>query len=249
MRNPSARAGLNVAGLAEFFFAQFAVFGPILFGALLITAMRWRRLDQTLRCLILFALPIVAIVCVQALLSRAYANWAAAAYLAGTLAAIGWLLQRHRAWLIASFAINGTLCLIFPLATTVADTLRLGREQPVLERYIGRTEMTEAILAVAEAEGVASIVATDRDILADLFYSARGRSIRLFALPPTGRAPHHYALRFPYRAADEEILIVTRASEPLPCREAQVITEIAPESGAYRRHPQRIYRANGVCLE
>ncbi|MGL4281409.1 MAG: ArnT family glycosyltransferase, partial [Albidovulum sp.] len=35
VRGGSAFAGLNPAGLAEFFFAQFAVFGPILFGALL----------------------------------------------------------------------------------------------------------------------------------------------------------------------------------------------------------------------
>ena len=119
----------------------------------------------------------------------------------------------------------------------------------MLERYIGRTEMTEAILAVAEADGTNTIFATDRDVLADLFYSARGRPIQLFALPPTGRAPHHYALRFPYRAVDEEILIVTRASEPTPCPDAQAITEIAPEAGAYRRHPQRVYRANGTCLE
>jgi len=248
VRDPAARAGLNLAGLAEFFAAQFAVFGPVLFAALLIAAANWRKLNPRPKTLLLFALPIILIVCMQALLSRAYANWAAAAYLAGTSMAIGWLMQRSRLWLIASFAINGTLCLIFPLATTVADTLTLGRKHLLLERYVGRTEMTQTILQTAIDNGLETIVATDRDILADLFYSARDRPVEIYALPPQGRAPHHYALRFPYVTVEGDILIATRQTEPAPCAEATKLAEITPTEGAYRRHPQVLYHAPGDCL-
>ncbi len=249
VRDPAARAGLNPAGLGEFLAAQFAVFGPVTFAALLAAAATWHRRGTQVRVAVLFALPILAIVSVQALLSQAYANWAASAYLAGTLAAVP-LLARHRVWLILCFAVNGAASLIFPLAATVADTLTLGRDRPLLERYIGRTAMTEAILAAADAEGLGTILATDRDILADLFYTARDRPVRLFALPPAGRAPHHYALRYPYARQSGDILIVVRAGDPVPCAaRAAKLSEIAPASGAYRRHPQSLFRAPGDCLD
>lgn len=247
VRDPTARAGLNLAGLAEFFAAQFAVFGPVFFAALLIAGMKWRRLDIRMRRLLMFSLPIIAIVLMQALLSRAYANWAAAAYLAGTLCVIAWLLKQHHAWLIVGFAINGTLSLIFPLATTAPELLQRNG-QPLLNRYIGRTDMTQTILRTAETAGLTTIVATDRDILADLFYTARDTQTEIFALPPLGRAPHHYALRFPYKASDADILIVTRSTEAAPCATAIRLDEIRPPTGAYRNYPQTLYRAPGDCL-
>ena len=247
VRDPAARAGLNASGLAEFLASQFAVFGPIPFATLLCAAAIWRRCDPEQRLLLLFALPIIAMVSVQALLAHAYANWAAAAYLAGTLLVVPLLLAK-RIWLIASFAINGALSLALPLATTAADTFTLGRDEPLLARYLGRAEMSQAILRVAEAENIGGVVAGDRDVLADLFYSARAHSVEIYAMPPDGRAPHHYALQFPYPGGMDDILIVVRANNPAPCPEAVRISEIAPETGAYRRHPQFAYRAPGDCL-
>ena len=245
VRDPSKRAGFNIAGLSEFFFAQFAVFGPILFGALLLLAVKAKT--QTVKTLILFAIPIILIVCVQAFLSRAYANWAAAAYLAATLAVVPWLMGQHRAWLIASFAINGALCLLFPLATT-APTLLARDGQPLLNRYIGRTDMSQSILDIAADANLTTIVASDRDILADLFYTARDQSIDIFALPPHGRAPHHYALRFPYQPHETQILFVMTADQIPPCSAAFHLTDIRPATGGYLRHPQSLYRMPGTCL-
>lgn len=247
VRDPAARAGLNLAGLIEFIAAQFAVFGPILFAALLISATKWRQLGAPSRRLILFSLPIIAIVCVQALLAQAYANWAASAYLAGTLVVIPWLMKQHRAWLIASFVINGALSLIFPLATTAPEVLQTNN-QPLLNRYIGRTAMTQTILKIANDKALTTIVASDRDILADLFYTARTTPVEIFALPSRGRAPNHYARRYPYQPSANDILIVIRSADPAPCALAVKLTEIRPETGAYRQHTQTLYRAPGTCL-
>jgi 4-amino-4-deoxy-L-arabinose transferase-like glycosyltransferase len=249
VRDPGTRAALNFAGLWNFFASQFAVFGPVLFASLLILGVTWRHQRAQTRLLLIFSLPIIAIVCIQALLSQAYANWAASAYLAGSLAVLPWLLNRHRIWLILSFAINGALGLIFPLATTVADSLYLGQSQPVLQRYIGRTDMSRAILKAARDNGLTTIVASDRDVLADLFYTARNEDIRIFALPTKGRAPHHYALKFPYQPADENVLYVTRATEQSPCPDtARTLSPIAPTTGAYRKHPQLLYVVAGTCF-
>ncbi len=248
VRDPAARAGLNLAGLAEFLASQFIVFGPVLFGALLIAGLRWRQLEAGTKMLVLFALPIVVLVCGQALLSKAYANWAASAYLAGTLVAIPCLVGR-RFWLTLSFMFNGTLCLILPLAATVADTLTLGRDQPLLERYLGRASTSDAILQAATAQDLTTVVASNRDILADLFYTGRDSDIRVFAVPPKSRAPHHYALKYPYLPGDEDVLLVIDANQTPPCPDqARQVGQVAPEMGAYRRYPQDLYVVPGRCL-
>ena len=247
VRDPATRAGLNLSGLLEFFTSQFAVTGPILFATLLIAAARWRHRTPAQRLLLTFALPILALVCAQALLSKAYANWAAATYLAGTILSVSFLLKQHRAWLIASFVVNGALCLLFPVATTMPQTLTVNG-QPLLNRYIGRTEMSATILQTARAQNLTTILATDRDILADLFYNARDTDITIRALPPKGRAPHHYALRFPYQTGPAEILLVLSAKDAPPCV-ATKLAEITPLTGAYRSHPQTLYRAPGDCVD
>lgn len=248
VRDPGARAGLNVAGLAEFLASQFAVVGPAMMAAFLGAVAGWRRASPDRRLLLVFSAPILVVVSLQATLSQAYANWAASAYLAGTVAAVAWMLGHSRAWLVASFAFNGALSMLFPLAATAPEALTW-RGQPLLERYVGRDEMSRAILKAAEAERLGVIVAEDRDVLADLFYTARGQGVEIAAIPPRGRAPHHYALNFPYQPEAGDFLLVLRASETNPCPgSAAPIGKIAPETGAYRRHPQALYVAKPGCF-
>ena len=106
--------------------------------------------------------------------------------------------------------------------------------------------MSETILDTAEAEGLDVIVATHRHVLADLFHSARDLPVALFAVPPEGRAPHHYALKFPYPGGGEDMLL-GRPKTAAPCDAAQVVVQVAPDRGAYRNNAQVLYRAPGNC--
>lgn len=248
VRDPGHRAGLHPGALLEFVASQLAVFGPVLFVALAIVAARWKRRSPVVQFLLLFALPILGLVCVQALLSRAYANWAAAAYIAGLLVVVPWLLGRHRAWLIASFAINGALCVILPAASLAPEALTWNGKS-LLSRYFGRAEMSETILDIASDLRISAIVASDRDVLADLFYTGRDRGIPLYALPTPGRAPHHYALKYPYRADGADVLLVLPAGLEPPCpAEIMELAEMAPEDGAFRDRPQALYLVPGLCI-
>ncbi len=104
---------VNPKAMLEFLLAQFGVGGPVLFGAFIawLLARRWReQADGWFLCAL--GLPFLAMIMLQALLSRANANWAAPAMVAISLAATGWLLQRPRAWLVASFTINLLLALL-----------------------------------------------------------------------------------------------------------------------------------------
>ncbi len=247
VRDPGARAALNFAGLAEFFFAQFAVFGPVLFSALLLVAARWNRANAQMRTLILFSLPIIALVCAQALLSRAYANWAAAAYLAGVLLVVPWLMERHRVWLIASFVINGALCLLFPIAATMPYALK-SEGQPLLNRYIERAEMSRQIIAVAKAADLDVIVARDRDVLADLFFTGRKEALAIYSVPPHGRAENHYAQQYPFQGHDDWVLYVGSRNAIAPCAAAIAVADFQPEIGAFRKHHLTAYRTPPTCL-
>ncbi|MBL3560966.1 ArnT family glycosyltransferase [Rhodovulum sulfidophilum] len=244
VRAPSERAGFDISGLTEFLGSQFAVFGPVLFAALLLAVLRWARQDAPTRLMLVFALPVVAIVSVEALLSGAYANWAAAAYLAGTLAV---LPRLGRGWRISSFAINGTVALALPVLGVFAPVASLGGH-PLLERYLGRADMSTTILDIAEADGDSAIMADNRDLLADLFYTGRDRGVSIYAPPPAGRAPNHYALR--HALPDElegDVLYVAGGTPPACAEGVTPLADLAPQTGAYRGKRIRIFRLPASC--
>ena len=184
---------LNPAGLVEFFFSQFAVFGPVLFAALIWAALRPKATG--VGRLLVFALPAVLIVCTQALLDRAYANWAASAYFAGTILAVMVLLDRPRL-LTLSLAVNGAVAFILPVLT-LFPAQTLGRDEPLLARYLGQAALSRQIIDMARAEGGLPIVADRRDVLADLFYTGQGEGLQIYAPPPAGRPENHYQQAYP----------------------------------------------------
>lgn len=246
VRDPGARAGFNLSNLAEFLGAQFAVFGPICFGGLIWLLLRLRGAGEKRQLLLCFSIPILLLVSTQALISGAYANWAASTYLAASIAVLPWLTPLWR-WL--SFGLNGLVALLLPLAGVFADDLTLGGAHPVMERYLGRDEMSNTILDRARAAGVSAIVAEDRDLLADLFYSGRDADLQIYALPPKGRAPHHYALKHPWPGTEPgPVMFVSPRDQILACRaEATKIGSVSPESGAYRGKIFNLFTVPGDC--
>lgn len=244
VRDPGARASLNGAGLAEFFASQFIVFGPVLFVGLI-----WVTLRGPRALYLVFSLPILALVCGQALLSQAYANWAAAAYLAGLLAVVPWLIARPL-WLWGTVVLHTGFALFLPVATAVGTGWTAGPEDRLLlARYLGRTEMSGQLLSLAETEAL-PVVADDRDVLADLFYVARDASHDIYARPVSGRPPNHYVQTqsLPSHVTGQVLLVTKKKQAPQVCTGAADVTTIAPATGAYRDRPQRVYRVDAACL-
>lgn len=244
VRDPEARAGLNLAGLAGFLGAQLLVFGPVAFPVLLGLGLRWRRQGPETRQALMFALPVLALFSVQALVSHALLNWAALAYAGGVLAVMPALSRR---WRLTSLAVNGALCLALPVATLFADRLSLNGDL-VFRRYLGRTEMSRAILDTARTAGLATVVASDRNILADLFYTGRDSGIAIYARPRRGRPLSHYEFRYPFPGSDEPVLLVQPEGSPPPCDAAHRIGGLTPETGTYDRSPRAFWQVPGACL-
>lgn len=182
-------SGPNLSGLAIFLGSQFGVFGPVLFGALIVVTFRPRGTAG----LLAFTLPALAVVSVQALMDQAYANWAASAYLAATPVVVAFLLPRPGG-LRLGIGLNVLIALALPLVTLVPD-LTLGQHRALLYRYLGRADLSEKIVALARTEGNLPVVAANRDILADLFYTGRDTGLAFYAPPPAGRPQNHYEQR------------------------------------------------------
>lgn len=70
--------------LVEFLLGQFLVFGPVSMGILLFTLLRPPECVAS-RFLMLITLPLLLLITTQALLARAHMNWAAPAYIGGSV--------------------------------------------------------------------------------------------------------------------------------------------------------------------
>lgn len=245
VRGGPAFAGLNPAGLAEFFLAQFAVFGPVLFGALI---WGWVRGGIPARpALTAFSLPVLLIVCVQAVLSRAYANWAVATYFAGLLIAVPLLLSRARWLLSASFAVNGAICVLLPVLTILAPwPVVMG--EPLLARYLGQSRLSGEIIAAAKDAGTATIVAADRGVLADLFYTGRDSGLEFRVAKSGDRPATYYEQTYPLSAGVGQVFYVS-GTAPV-CGGVAALPQVTfnTAGGAYSKQALAGYLVEGDCL-
>ncbi len=224
-------AGLEKAGrfapgrALEMLAAQFAVSGPVIFGAYLAGLGLIRR-DWRVAYLACFSLPILSVVLLVALRSEVNANWAAAAHVSAFLMA-GLMLAPRPSWLTAALAINLALTLALPLAAVFATTLRIG-DDLALKRYLGRAELSRHIAEVAREAALDTIVSSDRSTLADAFYTLRDSGLAIYAAPTAGPPPHHYAQKHPLPPGPGDVLYVTDSTVPPVCGDnSTTATEVA----------------------
>ncbi len=156
--------------LIEFLLAQPGVFGPVTFAVLLtvfgLALAHFLRLPPDERLLVIYALPPLAVVMIQAFISRAHANWAAATYIAGTLLVVSFLL-RGAAWrrwaLFGSIGLHSAIGLfVVALAGSPALVEMLGAGDAT-KRIRAWDETADAILDAANADDYAMIVFDDRN--------------------------------------------------------------------------------------
>ena len=242
-RDPAARVAFEPGKLAEFAGAQAVVFGPVFLAALTWLGLTWRRRSPAIRALVLFSLPILALICAQAAVSRAYANWAAPAYLAGSVAAAIHLSERARGWLALGVGLGAAVAIAIPLVATRPDLAPEAVRAAVMDRYAGRVALSEAILATARRKGLDTVVSENRDVLADLFHTGRDDPVRVRAAPYEGRPPHHYAMTYPFEGGAPALYVGGQA--PPPC-EAEALGTLAP-AGYWAERPRRLWRVPGDC--
>jgi hypothetical protein len=185
--------------MLEFLGAQFGVFGPVLFGALLVTLARSRRelRDDRMLLLLAFVAPMLAAIALQALLSRANANWAAPVYAAATVAVVHALLRdRKRALLIGSLALHllAAAAIYGFEPARPATGLAEERWSDPFRRLRGWPEVGAELTDILEGRPDVLVLSDERRYLAHYIYEARLPLSRAYKWNPDGVINDHYEL-------------------------------------------------------
>ncbi|MGO7273584.1 glycosyl transferase, partial [Rhizobium ruizarguesonis] len=80
----------------------------------------------------------------------------------------------------SSLTINGMASLLFPLASIFPHQLLLPNGDALMQRYLGRAEVSREAAALAAQAGTDIIVTDNRDIVADLFYTLPDTSYLIY---------------------------------------------------------------------
>lgn len=207
----------------EFFGSQFGVFGPILFGGLLVIFWRWYRgsLSETDRLLVAFSLPIIALITLQAFVSRAHPNWAAVAYVAGSVLVVATMVRDLEwPWLRASFGLHVVLLCALVVGTSLAGRVAPFGVDPFARTlgWKGIAEQTGLELAEARQQGrpFAGVITDERPLTAELLYYLRDETTPIYAwrYHVKGKPRDHFELRRPFHGAvGDPVLLVSLLGE------------------------------------
>lgn len=242
----------------EFLLTQFGVFGPILFGSLIVIVGRvWRHgAPAADRLLLAFTLPVLAVVTIQAFLSRAHANWAAVSYVAGVILVVATLVRDLSwGWLKASLALHVALLIGFVAAMPAAGRVKIPGIEDPFARTLGWKEIAaeaEAQLASARSQGApyAAVITDERALSAELLYYMRREPTPVLAWRAGSAPTDHYELTRPFTAATKgRVLLIAmrRDVSPITMRFAAA-REIAVKqlpAGHFARRAYSFYALEG----
>jgi hypothetical protein len=247
--------------LADFLAGQFGIFGPFLFGALLVAlgtfayklAQR-QRMDFRLLWLASFVVPALTVGIVEGFISRANANWAATAYVAAIVLVVAWLLKsRGKPLLPASFVLHnifGLLLAAFVIWPSLIVTL--GRTND-FKRVRGWEEIGKYVEVHANAgldgQPFTAVLVNDRLTFGELLYYAPDLHVPLTMWDANRVPENHFELMDPFTPnLDGNVLIVARgrraetiASEFADARE---LDPLSVEIGGGRTRDYRLFAAH-----
>ena len=243
----------NIPGALEFLGAQFGVFGPILFGVFLATLVRVRstEFDYRHHILLCFSVPILMLIIFQALMSKAYANWAATAYVAASILVADVLIRMvPPVWSKVSTALHIVVFLALSMAVTAAapGQLKLPNGVEPFQRTQGASEIAGEVQALLKENDVSTLLVTDRRMAALMHYYLRDSGADILTWRH-GDVPHdHFEMANAYQAAPREpVLLVSRIQDPANITsrfdEAVSLGTIAISAGEVRQiHAYRLDR-------
>ncbi|MEQ1864081.1 MAG: glycosyltransferase family 39 protein [Micropepsaceae bacterium] len=216
--NWGAEKLFNIGKLAEFIAAQAGIVGPIAAGIVIWGIARgWRdrRWAGADTLLLSLSLPVLAIVAVQAFISRANANWAAPAFVALTILIAAWGVRRGIGKiLMANLGVNAAVAaLLGALAVSPAFVAAIGQENSV-KRLRGWEEAGRSIASLASSAPFTAILSDDREDMGSLYYYTRMRTLPL-RMWPKQNAANEYESSHALRAEEvSNVIFVTRRSDP-----------------------------------
>lgn len=240
-------AAFSFENLLTFIASQVVALGPLVFWSVFVGLFYNSR--ARFRGLIAFVVPAFLVVSAQAFLSEANANWAFAGFLAATVLSTYWFASKNvrllQLSLLTNLAVSALLWLIvaFPTMITLPDG------SPAGGRYLGQAETSLFIVNVAVENGAKQVVASDRAILADLFFADANDKVSIFTPATAGAPVHYYQQEFSWpenSVPNSNVLLVTLGGAPA-CDTARFIDSV-PETWAYFNKAFKLYLVPGSCI-
>ncbi|MEM6972269.1 MAG: glycosyltransferase family 39 protein [Pseudomonadota bacterium] len=237
----------NPGKFLEFAGAQLGVIGPVIFIAILVAF--WRRrdwmTDWRMRLLAWQTGGVLFTILVLAFLTRAQPNWAAPAYVAGSLFAVAWLRQagfgRFLRWQMGVGVFGGVL--LYGLAALYAgrsDSL-LRPTDPFKKMRLSEPFCDRALAAMAE-EGAEVLLSNSRKRLSECMFLGSLGWDEVAVWHPTGRASNHHELAAALQPGDERRMLVAVLSRDARRFTQRFATAREVDSGSFATHRDRDYR-------
>lgn len=222
--NAAWGGGVRPIAALEFVGEQFAVFGPVMFAALMWYCLRLLGVGRAReaagrpeRLLLAFSVPVLLLMTGQAFLSRAHANWAAFAYIAGTVLVTAVLLRDGRMRLVRfSLGLHLVVAALIALGGVLAGRVTLPVAGHAYSRVLGWKALAEATGEKARTGGFRAIAADRRNLSAELNYYLRDVGLPIVALTE-GRRPHdHFEMARPVRPDTPRPILLVSFSASVP---------------------------------
>ena len=200
----------------EFIAAQFAVFGPVVFGFLLAIIFGWNNseLSREDRWMLAFSIPPLALITTLAFLHGSYANWAAPAFISAAIL-VSAVLVRDQMWtwlkIHIAFAAFVQVVLLFGDASADRVTASVfGQHIDPYRRTMGWRQFASETGRIALRENAQGIIGNTRSDVASLVYYLRDTKPRVFMWPREFDTDNYFGRTVPLtEQAGEPLLLVT----------------------------------------
>ncbi len=233
----------------EFLGAQFGVIGPVWFIAILaaLTTFGGWRGDWRMRMLGWQTFPLLLAMMGLALMTRAHPNWAAPAYVAGSVLATHWLLTRNWSRGVAralklQAGIGVALGTVLYVVAGVygAMALDLPRGPDPFKKMRLSEPFCERVLAAMGEEGAEVILSNDRRRLSECMFLGGIGFSEIAVWNPDLLASNHHELVATLRPGDDRMMVLAVGTERLAraiAKRFETAREI--ESGRFATHADR----------
>jgi len=205
------------AELLTFWGDQLGVFGPVtlvLYVLAIICALRGKLTSPAI-ALALFVLSPMIIISLQALISRANANWAVTSYVAGSILTAHYALTfwpRVKAWLIGGAGVQSVLCLFLVigfLIPSLGDALGMANSVKRLRKWPETVTALNTVYAAGhEGQAYQSFATDKRIIFYDLKYYGLEQTAPLKMWMYQTHPDNHAELTDPLPASAGPILLI-----------------------------------------
>jgi 4-amino-4-deoxy-L-arabinose transferase-like glycosyltransferase len=202
--------GSGFKNLFKFIFEQFFVFGPLTLVVLVSSFLKYKKLSIEERILIFLTLTPLILVMFQAFISRAHANWAAIAYVPGTVLVA---LQIVKIWPNSKKIYYGIISigLVFMFLIPLSGIYNLGIDPYKKNR--GWSELGLELSNLYKYYPDAVLVTDDRRVMAEAIYYMKKKPKKWVRWNADGYIHDHFELVTKHNDLDSEVGLMV-SSEP-----------------------------------